>query len=118
MHAEEKLKLLADENNRGYTPFAEETLDPANQSRGDTKEGFYFGRYATLPWLGAIVCQALACLHWTCNSGLAAVAETTRTALAAKQRVQLTALLCTVGVKACICCSGAATAAHCIGCIH
>lgn len=40
----EKQKLLADENNRGYTPFAEETLDPDNQSRGDTKEGFYFGR--------------------------------------------------------------------------
>jgi hypothetical protein len=49
MHAEEKQKLLADENNRGYTPFAEETLDPANQSRGDTKEGFYFGRCATAP---------------------------------------------------------------------
>lgn len=42
--AEEKQKLLADENNRGYTPFAEETLDPDNQTRGDTKEGFYFGR--------------------------------------------------------------------------
>lgn len=44
--AEEKQKLLADANNRGYTPFAEETLDPDNQSRGDTKEGFYFGRFA------------------------------------------------------------------------
>jgi hypothetical protein len=42
--AEEKQKLLANENNRGYTPFAEETLDPEHQSRGDTKEGFYFGR--------------------------------------------------------------------------
>jgi isopenicillin N synthase-like dioxygenase len=29
---------------RGYTPMAEETLDPANQSEGDTKEGLYFGR--------------------------------------------------------------------------
>lgn len=28
---EEKQKLLADENNRGWTPFNEETLDPANQ---------------------------------------------------------------------------------------
>lgn len=44
--AEEKQALLADANNRGYTPFAEETLDPGNQSRGDTKEGFYFGRCA------------------------------------------------------------------------
>lgn len=26
---------------RGYTPMGEETLDPANQSVGDTKEGFY-----------------------------------------------------------------------------
>lgn len=41
---EEKDRLLADENNRGYTPFAEETLDPEHQTRGDTKEGFYFGR--------------------------------------------------------------------------
>ncbi len=24
---------------RGYTPMAEETLDPENQSQGDTKEG-------------------------------------------------------------------------------
>lgn len=30
--------------NAADTPFAEETLDPGNQSRGDTKEGFYFGR--------------------------------------------------------------------------
>lgn len=41
---EEKLKLLQDENNRGYTPLSEETLDPARQTEGDTKEGFYFGR--------------------------------------------------------------------------
>lgn len=44
LNAEEKDRLLADENNRGYTPFAEETLDPEHQTRGDTKEGFYFGR--------------------------------------------------------------------------
>uniref|UniRef100_A0A7R9YQ36 Fe2OG dioxygenase domain-containing protein n=1 Tax=Chlamydomonas euryale TaxID=1486919 RepID=A0A7R9YQ36_9CHLO len=41
---EEKQRLLQDKNNRGWTPFQEETLDPANQTCGDTKEGFYFGR--------------------------------------------------------------------------
>ncbi|GLC72573.1 hypothetical protein PLESTF_001266100 [Pleodorina starrii] len=41
---EHKMALLQNENNRGYTPFREETLDPAHQSHGDTKEGFYFGR--------------------------------------------------------------------------
>ncbi|KAI8476259.1 MAG: hypothetical protein J3K34DRAFT_272372 [Monoraphidium minutum] len=40
----DKMALLQDENNRGYTPFMEETLDPASQTQGDTKEGFYFGR--------------------------------------------------------------------------
>jgi len=39
----EKLRIRADANNRGYTAFGEETLDPA-QRRGDTKEGLYFGR--------------------------------------------------------------------------
>lgn len=39
-----KQAMISDENSRGWTPFAEQTLDPANQSRGDTKEGFYFGR--------------------------------------------------------------------------
>ena len=34
----------ADENNRGWNPLGEETLDPAHQSRGDTKEGYYIGR--------------------------------------------------------------------------
>ena len=33
---------------RGYTPMAEETLDAANQSEGDTKEGMYFGREVPL----------------------------------------------------------------------
>lgn len=42
-----KMEMLADGNNRGYTPFAEETLDPAAQSVGDSKEGFYFGRSVT-----------------------------------------------------------------------
>lgn len=40
---EAKMALLADVNNRGYTPFAEETLDPANQSSGDTKGGVVEG---------------------------------------------------------------------------
>ncbi|GMF31885.1 unnamed protein product [Phytophthora fragariaefolia] len=30
---------------RGYTPLHEETLDPAAQTRGDTKEGFYICRH-------------------------------------------------------------------------
>ena len=29
---------------RGWTPLSEETLDVANQTEGDTKEGLYFGR--------------------------------------------------------------------------
>lgn len=41
---EEKMKILADKNNRGYTPYKEETLSPLTQSSGDTKEGLYFGR--------------------------------------------------------------------------
>ena len=36
----EKRTVLV-ENSRGYTPLAEETLDPAVQVRGDTKEGYY-----------------------------------------------------------------------------
>jgi non-haem dioxygenase in morphine synthesis N-terminal len=39
-----KNAILADQNNRGYTPYQEETLDPGSQSGGDTKEGLYFGR--------------------------------------------------------------------------
>lgn len=42
--ANEKIKILADGNNRGYTPYQEETLNPSVQSVGDTKEGLYFGR--------------------------------------------------------------------------
>ena len=41
---EAKLALRADSNFRGYTAMAEETLDPAHQSAGDTKEGWYMGR--------------------------------------------------------------------------
>jgi hypothetical protein len=36
--------ILADRNNRGYTPYQEEKLSPGTQTEGDTKEGLYFGR--------------------------------------------------------------------------
>jgi isopenicillin N synthase-like dioxygenase len=41
---EQKRTILVDKNNRGYTPAAEQTLDPANSTEGDSKEGLYFGR--------------------------------------------------------------------------
>eukprot|EP00897_Mesotaenium_endlicherianum_P001808 jgi/Mesen1/1655/ME000135S00656 len=44
LSVEEKLKVVQDKNNRGYTPFLEEILDPARQSKGDTKEGYYIGK--------------------------------------------------------------------------
>jgi isopenicillin N synthase-like dioxygenase len=31
---EEKMKVIHDENHRGYTPFQEQFLDPAKQSKG------------------------------------------------------------------------------------
>ena len=37
-----KLKAKQNENNRGYTPFGEETLDV--KAMGDSKEGYYIGR--------------------------------------------------------------------------
>ena len=40
---EQKRTILVDHNNRGYTPIAEQTLDPANSTEGDAKEGLYFG---------------------------------------------------------------------------
>ncbi|KAL9228131.1 hypothetical protein vseg_003743 [Gypsophila vaccaria] len=40
----EKMKLLRNEKNRGYTPLFDQALDPANQVRGDYKEGYYIGR--------------------------------------------------------------------------
>jgi len=45
----EKRRLQATQatKNRGWTPLGDETLDPAQQQRGDTKEGWYFGREAT-----------------------------------------------------------------------
>lgn len=39
---EEKMKLLRNEKNRGYTPLFDEYLDP-NQIHGDYKEGYYLG---------------------------------------------------------------------------
>ncbi|KAM7519431.1 hypothetical protein LguiB_018393 [Lonicera macranthoides] len=40
---EEKMKLLRNEKNRGYTPVLDEHLDPVNQINGDYKEGYYIG---------------------------------------------------------------------------
>ncbi|KAG8636199.1 2-oxoglutarate-Fe(II) type oxidoreductase hxnY [Manihot esculenta] len=39
----EKLKVLRNENYRGYTPVLDELLDPDNQVHGDYKEGYYIG---------------------------------------------------------------------------
>ena len=41
-----KMKVCTTTNphNRGWTPLGEETLDPARQTCGDTKEGYYIGR--------------------------------------------------------------------------
>lgn len=41
---EQKCSIMADQNNRGYTPTLDETLDLANSTQGDAKEGLYFGR--------------------------------------------------------------------------
>ncbi|CAM6101859.1 unnamed protein product [Calypogeia fissa] len=40
---DEKMKVSHDVNHRGYTPMADETLDPLNSKQGDTKEGFNIG---------------------------------------------------------------------------
>ncbi|GAB4852647.1 hypothetical protein Ancab_016862 [Ancistrocladus abbreviatus] len=39
----DKMKLLRNEKNRGYTPIHDEVLDPENQVKGDHKEGYYIG---------------------------------------------------------------------------
>ncbi|KAL6974457.1 hypothetical protein U1Q18_028640 [Sarracenia purpurea var. burkii] len=39
----EKMKLLRNKKNRGYTPTLDEHLDPVNQIHGDYKEGYYIG---------------------------------------------------------------------------
>lgn len=41
---EEKRSLSDPVMSRGYTAMEEETLDPRNQKKGDTKEGFYIGK--------------------------------------------------------------------------
>ena len=38
---EVKLQTEADGKSRGFTPLGEQTLDPKNQSKGDTKESYY-----------------------------------------------------------------------------
>ncbi|RHY11007.1 hypothetical protein DYB25_004772 [Aphanomyces astaci] len=40
----EKRKASADKNMRGWAPMYEETLDPAHQSKGDTKEAYHVCR--------------------------------------------------------------------------
>ncbi|XP_057823450.1 2-oxoglutarate-Fe(II) type oxidoreductase hxnY [Cryptomeria japonica] len=40
---EEKMKVLRDQNFRGYTPLEDEKLDPSKQTKGDCKEGYYIG---------------------------------------------------------------------------
>ncbi|XP_027175658.1 2-oxoglutarate-Fe(II) type oxidoreductase hxnY-like [Coffea eugenioides] len=40
---DEKMKLLRNEKNRGYTPLLDQHLDPVNQIHGDYKEGYYIG---------------------------------------------------------------------------
>ncbi|CAA6660977.1 unnamed protein product [Spirodela intermedia] len=40
---DEKMKLLRNKKNRGYTPTLDEALDPDNQVGGDYKEGYYIG---------------------------------------------------------------------------
>jgi isopenicillin N synthase-like dioxygenase len=42
---EQKMRIAVNKYYRGYTPMAEETLDPARSRRGDTHEGLYFGRH-------------------------------------------------------------------------
>ncbi|XP_042042233.1 2-oxoglutarate-Fe(II) type oxidoreductase hxnY-like isoform X1 [Salvia splendens] len=40
---EDKMKLLRNEKNRGFTPLFDQSLDPTNQMHGDYKEGYYIG---------------------------------------------------------------------------
>ncbi|CAM9597469.1 unnamed protein product [Scytosiphon promiscuus] len=41
---DDKMAVKADKNNRGYTPMHDQALDPGNQTKGDTKEGYYIFR--------------------------------------------------------------------------
>uniref|UniRef100_A0A0D6QYU0 Fe2OG dioxygenase domain-containing protein n=1 Tax=Araucaria cunninghamii TaxID=56994 RepID=A0A0D6QYU0_ARACU len=40
---EEKMKVIRNQNFRGYTPLQHEMLDPSKQTKGDCKEGYYIG---------------------------------------------------------------------------
>ncbi|KAI7845504.1 hypothetical protein COHA_000927 [Chlorella ohadii] len=42
---EQKMRIAVNKYYRGYTPMAEETLDPSRSRRGDTHEGIYYGRH-------------------------------------------------------------------------
>lgn len=44
---EEKMKLLRNENHRGYTPYQAESLNPSMQPEGDWKESYYIGPEAS-----------------------------------------------------------------------
>ncbi len=79
--AKQALRATPASNNRGWTPLGEETLDPARQSRGDTKEGFYIGREvpadapeAALPLHGArrSCCTSAAAQPRSCCTSAAA----------------------------------------------
>lgn len=41
---DDKMSIVADSNNRGYTPWHEETLNPGEAKGPDTHEGLYYGR--------------------------------------------------------------------------
>lgn len=43
----EKMKLLRNENHRGYTPYQDEILNPSMQTEGDWKESYYIGPEAS-----------------------------------------------------------------------
>ncbi|KAL1221566.1 putative 2-oxoglutarate-dependent dioxygenase [Cardamine amara subsp. amara] len=46
---EEKMKVLRNAMNRGYSPFLDQMLDPENQVHGDYKESFFIGFEDVLP---------------------------------------------------------------------
>nr|AAY78762.1 oxidoreductase [Arabidopsis thaliana] len=67
---EEKMKVLRNENHRGYSPVLDQILDPENQVDGDYKESFFIGIEVVLPgWRATMekyhqealrVCKAIA----------------------------------------------------------
>ena len=57
VNAKQPRDAQADDKSRGYTPLAEQTLDPANQTRPDTKESYYiWGMLAV--WKAAVFIKA------------------------------------------------------------